>query len=161
MHQTAPLLFGEGWVAVRDADVRARMLFERHYSARQYRDGRARHKFVGPGEYVVLLLAPGGDALFVWRRFLTEDPVFAGRPALNCAVFRNESGRLSSDLILEAEARARQRWPDEPAVYTYVNAAKVRSTNPGYCFLRAGWRKAGRTKGGLVRLVKDWPRACS
>ena len=128
---TAPLLFGNGWIPVRDADVRARMLFERHYSAHHYRDGRIRQKFVGPGEYVVLLLAPGGNALFVWRRFLTQDPVFAGAPSLNCAVFRNESGRLSSELILEAERWARQRWPDERVVYTYVNPLKVRSVNPG------------------------------
>ena len=58
MSQTAPLLFGTGWLPVRDGDPRAGMLFDRHYSARQYRDGRIRQKIMGPGEYLLLLLAP-------------------------------------------------------------------------------------------------------
>ena len=128
------------------------MLFDRHYSARRYRDGRTRKKIMGPGEYLLLLLAPGGDALFGWRKFISMDPEAVG---VNCTVFRNESARLSSGLILEAEALARQRWPDETAAYTYVNAGKVRSANPGCCFLKAGWRRAGHTKGGLLRFAKQ------
>jgi hypothetical protein len=30
----------------------------------------------------------------------------------------------------------------------------VRSTNPGFCFLVAGWRRCGRTKGGLLILER-------
>jgi len=45
------------------------------------------------------------------------------------------------------------KWPGE-RLYTYVNSHKIRSTNPGYCFLRAGWRKCGMTKGGLIILEK-------
>lgn len=70
-----------------------------------------------------------------------------------CAIFRNESPILSSTLILEAEQHAWARWPGQ-RLYTYVNGAAIRSTNPGYCYLKAGWSKCGATKSGLVILEK-------
>ena len=48
-------------------------------------------------------------------------------------------------MILAAEQLAWERWPGE-RFYTYVNARKVVSCNPGYCFLVAGWRRCGITK---------------
>jgi len=30
-----------------------------------------------------------------------------------------------------------------------INPRRVKSTNPGYCFLVAGWRRCGQTAGGL------------
>lgn len=68
-----------------------------------------------------------------------------GRGGVNCAVFRNESDLLSSTLILEAEALALQRWPDARRFYTYINPRAIASTNPGYCFKVAGWRRCGVT----------------
>ena len=47
---------------------------------------------------------------------------------------------------------------------TFVNVAKVRSTNPGCCYLRAGFRRAGETQGGLLAfqlLPVDMPPAAS
>lgn len=88
----------------------------------------------------MVLLTPHCDALFVWRKFESDD----GQEGVNCAVFRNESSQLSSDLILEAEKLAWDKWPNE-RLYTYVAPKKIRSTNPGYCFLKAGWRKCGVT----------------
>ena len=44
-----------------------------------------------------------------------------------------------------------RRWPGE-RLFTYVNGGKIRSTNPGYCFLMAGWRKCGISKVGLTIL---------
>ena len=35
---------------------------------------------------------------------------------------------------------------------TFVNRAKVRSTNPGYCYQRAGFIRDGETQGGLPAL---------
>jgi len=138
------------WVQTKDADPGARRLYRRHYSSRVYADGRRPAKFVGPGEYICLVL-PDYSALFVWRRFIENGET---KPkGINCAVFRNESQVLSSELILEAEDWARMRWPGEK-LYTYVNGDKVRSTNPGYCFLCAGWSKAGTSKGGLIILEK-------
>jgi hypothetical protein len=71
----------------------------------------------------------------------------------NCAIFRNESPWRSSDIILEAEAAAFARWGAN-RLYTYVDGRKIRSTNPGFCFQAAGWRKTGRSKSGLTLLVK-------
>lgn len=137
---------GQLWRIARDGDRIGAGLFARHYSARQYRDGRPRRLFVGPGEKLVLI---GHDdrALFVWRRFVSMDD----QVGINCAVFRNESPVLASDLIREADMLADERWPDEPRHYTYVAPARIRSTNPGYCFLQAGWRRCGLTKGGHGR----------
>lgn len=128
------------WIEVRDGDNTARELFHRHYSYKPYRDGRDPALFVGPGEKLVLL-TPDAMALFVWRKFISGD----GQQGINCAVFRNEGGRLASELIEEADRIAWERWPGERH-YTYVNPRKVRSANPGYCFLKAGWRKCGVTK---------------
>ncbi len=136
------------WIEVKDGDDRARALMCRHYSARHYTDGRKRTLFVGPGEKMVLLTEDCA-ALFVWRKFI--DDAQPKQEGVNCAVFRNEGQLLSSELIREACEMAWQRWPGE-RLYTYVNSKKIKSTNPGYCFLRAGFKKCGTTKGGLVSL---------
>jgi len=128
------------WIRIRDANPTARGIFVRHYSYRPYRDGRRPLKFVGPGEYIALI-TPEADALFVWRKFISGD----GQQGVNCAIFRNESRFLSSDLILEASYLAWEKWPGE-RLYTYVNPRKIQSTNPGFCFLMAGWRRCGITK---------------
>lgn len=136
----------EHWRLARDGDRIGLELYLRHYSARRYADGRARSLFVGPGEKLVLV-AHDDRAVFVWRRFISMDDQIG----ICCAVFRNEGSVLSSDLVREADTIADQRWPDEPRHYTYVAPSKVRSTNPGYCFLMAGWARTGHTKGGHGR----------
>lgn len=139
---------GAHWYAIKDGAPRGRWLLNRHYSARHYKDGRQPRLFVGPGEKMVLMTSDG-LALFVWRKFINDD----GQEGVNCAVFRNEGPHLSSELILEAEQLAWSRWPGE-RLYTYVNPGKIKSSNPGYCFLMAGWKKCGASKGGLVILEK-------
>ena len=134
------------WIAIEETDPRGRALYERHYSTHRYRDHRRITRFVGPGEPMVLL-TPESDALFVWRKFIDA----SGQRGINCAIFRNEGPRLSSALIFEADDLAWQKWPGE-RLYTYVNAGKIRSTNPGYCFIKAGWQRCGFTKGGLIVL---------
>ena len=137
------------WIGVKDGDDRARGLYRRHYSRRVYRDGRNPRLFVGPGEKYVLL-TPHADALFVWRKFCDD----SGQQGVNCAVFRNESRQRSSDLIRAADAIAFEKWAGERH-YTYVKAEKIRSTNPGYCFIKAGWSRIGKTKGGLHILALE------
>lgn len=144
-------LTGELWATVPDADPRARALYLRHYSARRYRDGRRRRKFVGPGEHMVLLTG-SGDALFVWRKFISD----SGQTGVNCAVFRNEGPVLSSELITAAMELAWVRWPGE-RLYTYVWDSKIRSGNPGYYFKMAGWRTIGRNKDGRLTLLEAVP----
>lgn len=140
MSALQPFLFGDGWQAVRDGDDTCRHIFDRHYSRYRYADGRKSKLFVGPGEKMVLLW-PDARALFVWRKFISAD----GQDGVNCAVFRNEGAGLSSKLIRQADAMADGRWPGQRH-YTYVNPRAVRSSNPGYCFLMAGWRRCGITK---------------
>lgn len=132
------------WYLTKDGDATLLSLYERHYSAYQYADGRKRKLFVGPGEKVVLRTR-AGDAGFIWRRFIDD----SGQGGINCAFFRNEGPTLSSALIRQADAIADFIWPDRRH-YTFVNAEKVASRNPGYCFSRAGWRRAGKTKSGLL-----------
>ena len=134
----------------------------RHYSFQRYKDGRRsdmrnpnRFMFVGPGEKMVLV-TPDYSALFVWRKFIDD----SGQTGINCAVFRNESNILSSELILEAEKLAQLRWPGE-RLYTYVNEEKTKKRRgkknpPGQCFIMAGWNECGKTKSkGLIILEKE------
>lgn len=151
-------MFGHNWYAVNDGDPRAFGLMKNHYSYQEYKDGRRknllnrnRYLIVGPGEKM-LLLAVNNDALFIWRKFIDK----SGQQGVNCAVFRNESEILSSVLILEAEQLAWQRWPGE-RLYTYVNAKKIQSSNPGYCFQMAGWNKCGETVSRKLVILERYP----
>ena len=136
------------WYLTKDGDVSCMALFRRHYSQRDYADGRIVKLFCGPGEKVVLRTRTA-DALFVWRRFIDD----SGQSGINCAVFRNESQHRSSELIRQADAIADQIWPDSRH-YTYVDPGKIRSSNPGYCFIRAGWQRCGVTKSGKLILER-------
>jgi hypothetical protein len=137
------------WWLTKDGDKDCLELYERHYSAYQYKDGRERKQFVGPGEKVVLRTKEA-DALFVWRRFIDD----SGECGINCAVFRNESGHRSSELIQQADQIADCLWPCRRH-YTYIRAEAIASTNPGFCFLKAGWRRLKRKTGsGLMILEK-------
>jgi hypothetical protein len=148
MTMRQPFLFGEGWIEVKDGNDSARDIFHGHYSYRRYVDGRKRLIFVGPGEKMVLM-TPDVRALFVWRKFISGD----GQQGVNCAVFRNESGQRSSDLIRAADAIAEARWPGERH-YTYVNPRQIRSSNPGCCFKAAGWRSCGLTKWNRLHVLE-------
>lgn len=134
------------WIVGQDGEPELMALYDRHYSARKYKDGRKTKKFVGPGEHIVLTL-PDRRALFVWRKFKDD----SGQTGINCAVFRNESKILSSDLIREADAIADFCWPGERH-YTYIRAEAITSRNPGFCYLCAGWTRCGYTKAGLLIL---------
>lgn len=144
------MTFNPIWWLTKDGDQVCLDLYERHYSAYKYRDGRIRKLFCGPGEKIVLRTWEG-NALFVWRKFI--DACIPKQEGINCAIFRNESRHKSSELIRQADTIADFCWPSERH-YTYVSAEKVKSTNPGYCFITTGWKKCGRTKGGLIILEK-------
>lgn len=139
----------EHWRLTKDGDPFVKALHERHYSSYQYKDGRTPMLFIGPGEKTVLATEQY-DAAFGWR-FFTDD--FLKRPSLWCTFFRNESDVRSSTLILEAERVAKARWVDEDA-YTIINPNKVRSSNPGCCYFKAGWVRFGLTAKGLIVLTK-------
>ena len=143
------------WWLTKDGDAACLALYEKHYSAHRYRDGRIRKLFCGPGDKLVLRSLTG-DAFFVWRKFV-DDCIDARtglrQEGINCAAFRNEGACRSSDLVRQADAIADACWPDRRH-YTYVDAKRIRSRNPGYCFLVAGWRRCGVTKSGLLILER-------
>ena len=128
-------------------DDEMRQLADRHYSRRTV----GARQFAYSGRKLVLRDA-AGDVLWVW---MFPDPSMRmdGQTGYNCAIFRNESSRRSSDIILEAEQFAIARW-GPGRMYTYIDPAKVRSTNPGYCYLKAGWHSHGYSKGGKRLMVK-------
>jgi hypothetical protein len=136
------------WWLTKDGDRTCSALYRRHYSARRYKDGRHSWLFCGPGEKLILRTWEG-DAFWVWRRFADN----SGQEGVNCAAFRNESNHLSSELVRQADAIADFCWPGVRH-YTYVNAARIRSVNPGFCFKAAGWSVCGKTKGGLLILER-------
>lgn len=143
------------WIPIRDQDPRAYGFYKRHYSAR-FNSGKPRQRanrghnlsFVGWGDYLALM-TPLCDALFVWKNYgVGRD----GQVGVVCSVFRNESQYLSSALIKEAEQMARDKWGDV-RMYTYVDASAIRSSNAGYCFKMAGWKRCGESKRGLILLA--------
>ena len=145
-------MFAGPWTQVRDGNPTVRAIFDRHYSRRA--DAPQTGRFVGPGEYMALV-TPAADAIFIWRR---ERYRLDAQTGVNCAVFRREDGALrASDLIRSAQEEAWARWPRE-RLFTFVDAAKVESSNPGYCFKMAGWRFAGRSAGGLdiLEMLPEW-----
>jgi hypothetical protein len=141
------------WYGASRRDPRVVGLYSRHYSSAKNNKTVAHWLATGitaPGETITLLTADG-SALFVW---LKQKYVDNDQTGVNCAVFRNEGSELSSNLILEAEQIAWERWAGE-RLYTYVDPGAVRpKRDPGRCFIRAGWKKCGVTKGGLIVLEK-------
>lgn len=147
---------GPLWFITKDGDATILDLYDRHYPAQGVKAKRKTSQFVGPGEHIVLR-TNRGDAGFVWRRFIDD----SGECGVNCAFFRNESATLSSDLIRQADAIADLIWPSSRH-YTFVDAAKVRSANPGFCFVAAGWRKLKRTTGSGKCILERLPNcACN
>jgi hypothetical protein len=136
------------WYITKDGDKSCLALYRRHYSSEKA--GRKHHRFVGPGARIVLRTGTC-DAMFVWRKYL--DDTQPKQHGVECAVFRNEGAILSSELIRQADAIADFCWPAERH-YTKVDQGKIRRGNPGYCFIAAGWRRCGMSKGGLIILER-------
>ncbi len=140
------------WFLSRDGDLTLYEMYRRHYPSKRNKNPVIK-QFVGPGSPIVLRTAKG-DAMWVWRKF-KDDCIDerTGKPqeGVNCAVFRNENQETykSSDLVRQADSVADVAWPGERH-YTYVNPKKVRSRKPGYCFIKAGWKRCGVTKNGLL-----------
>lgn len=139
------------WERVKKFDKAACALADRHYSRRKV----GSPQFMPPGQTIVLRYDEA--AVFGWWR---PDPK-SGIKAMNgldgwtCTIFRNESDVLSSLLILDAE-RDLVRYADDigpSGLITYVGDKRVKSSNPGACFKKAGWRTAGRSADGKKTLL--------
>lgn len=137
------------WALSHRADRTVLSIADRHYN----RQHVGSPQFAPPGRTVVLR-APDKDPKAVW---ITSWPYaqyvkheWAG--AWVNSLFRNEGAGLSSDLIRQAIACTRNIWEHVPllGVVTFVDESKVRhKRDPGRCYLRAGFRLAGK-KGGLL-----------
>ncbi|KKM72076.1 hypothetical protein LCGC14_1424170 [marine sediment metagenome] len=138
------------WLLSDRADPEARVLADRHYNRQSI---GAKH-FVPPGRCVVLL-AIDRKAFWVTSWPFAEYVRHAWPGAWVCSAFRNEGDTLSSDMIKRALSATRHVFGDPPelGMITFVNTDKVkRKRDPGRCYLKAGFKAVGHTKGGLVAL---------
>lgn len=130
------------WRVSNRFDPAAVELADRHYSRQQ----PGTPQFVPPGRNLVFVAGDPVAALWVSldQRFASH--AWAG--AWTCPLFRNEGAGLSSDLIREALAATRRAWgePPDEGLVTFVNPQAVRSSNPGFCFLEAGFERVGVTQ---------------
>jgi hypothetical protein len=138
------------WHLSHRADKAVVPLADRHYNRQKI----GSPQFVPPGRCLVLKTA-AVDAFWIsswpYREYVKHD--WAG--AWICSAFRNESEHLSSELITEAVAVTRWKWPDVPelGMVTFVDSTKVRRKRDwGRCYRKAGFIECGRTKGGLIAL---------
>lgn len=139
------------WIVTHKGDRACRLLADRHYS----RQHVGHPMFTRLGRNIVLRTA-AGDAVWVTWLGIRDD----GLQAWECTMFRNESPHLSSDMIRAAITATISEWGQPPSdgIITYVDQSKVRSSNPGFCFLSAGFRRIGRSKRrGLVLLQHNRP----
>ena len=141
------LALTEGLIRTTHFDDEMRQLADRHYSRRTI----GARQFLYSGRKLVLRDA-AGLVLFAW---IWPDPEMRmdGQVGFNNAIFRNESERLSSDIILEAEEAAFEKWGPN-RLYTYVAPDKIRSVNPGFCFKAAGWKYVRLSASGQHLLSK-------
>lgn len=137
---------GTWWQPSHRFDPRGAVIADRHYN----RQTVGSPQFVPPGRCVVL--RHDDDALWTTSWPFAEYVRHAWAGAWVNSLFRNESDRLASELIVEAVAHTRSVWePPELGMVTFVDARKVRrSREPGRVYRLAGFVRVGMTKGGLL-----------
>jgi hypothetical protein len=118
-------------------------LADRHYSRKTI----GARQFMGNGRKIVIRNT-SGSIVFGWM-WPDAEKRLDRLEGFQCTIFRNESDRISSQIILECERIIVSVWGSNQA-YTYVDPGKIYSVNPGYCFKKAGW-KTIRNQDGSVR----------
>ena len=131
------------------AESKACEIADRHYNRQKI----GSPQFVPPGRCLVFR---ADAALWVTSWPFAEYVRHAWPGAWVNSLFRREAGELASTLILWAVAHTRAEWePPELGMVTFVDPKHVkpviRRGKPiyGYCYLMAGFRHVGFTKGGL------------
>lgn len=139
------------WRLSHRADPVAVGLADRHYS----RQKPGTPQFVPPGRCLVLV-TEDGQAVWVTSWPFAQYVKHAWAGAWVCSMFRNEGPHLSSELVRQAVAVTRWKWGDGPlphGMVTFIDEQKTREKEvAGWCYRRAKFKSAGRTKGGLVAL---------
>lgn len=142
------------------ADPVGALLADRHYN----RQSPGADQFVPPGACLVLV---SDDERSVWTTSwpLPEYVKHDWPGAWINSLFRREEGDVvASEMIRQAIAITRWKWPEVPelGMVTMVDPGKVRrKRDPGRCYRKAGFRLVGETKGGLLvfqLLPDDMPR---
>lgn len=138
------------WEVTDRANDSTRKIADRHYN----RQKPGTKQFVPPGRCLVLCTQKR-DAFWITSWPFEQYVKHAWAGAWVCSAFRNEGEELSSDLIRQALAVSRWRWPDVPekGMVTFVDTKKVRKKRDwGRCYRKAGFKEVGKTKGGLIAL---------
>ena len=138
------------WCLSGRADQEARVIADRHYNRQKV----GSKQFVPPGRCLVLITVCR-RALWVTSWPFAEYVKHEWAGAWMNSLFRNEGAGLSSDLIREAVAITRWRWPEPPGLgmVTFVDRDKIKhKRDPGRCYKKAGFRHVGETKAGLLAL---------
>jgi hypothetical protein len=160
------------WHITTKADVRPRLLADRHYS----RQTPGHPMWTRPGYNQILYAEQrnGRAAAFCWWRPKWESGIPGtqrkdGLRAIECTLFRNETRFRSSDLIRDAVdmlmewSHARDvALPD--GFITGVNskataAGRSAESRPGQCFISAGWEpmeKRGSSRADTWLRWADW-----
>jgi hypothetical protein len=134
------------WTLSHRADSTALAIADNHYNRRK----PGSSQFVPPGRCLVLT-APQSVWVTSWpfAEYVRHD--WPG--AWVNSTFRREGGDVvASEMIRQAVAATRWRWPNVPdlGMVTFVDAGKVRhKRDPGRCYRKAGFRHVGFTRGGL------------
>ena len=137
------------WYQSNRADSEVRPLADRHYNRQKI----GSPQFAPPGRCIVLKTQPV-DAFWITSWPFAEFVKHAWPGAWVCSAFRNEGNCLSSSLITQAVAATRAIWETpEFGMITFVDTKKVKHKRDfGRCYLKAGFKNVGFTKGGLVAL---------
>lgn len=156
------LPFTDGLLRTNHFDDEMRQLADRHYSRRTI----GARQFLYSGRKLVLRNTEG-TVLFGWM-FPDAEKRMDGQTGYNCAIFHNESTRKASDILLEAERMAFERWGPN-RLYTYIDPKQTKvimrrgKRIVGFSFLKAGWKplvtldgKPRTSKDGKHILVKLW-----
>jgi hypothetical protein len=127
-------------------------LADRHYNRRKV----GSPQFVPPGRCFVLR-SFDDRALWVTSWPFAQYVRHAWPGAWVNSLFRREGGIEASEMIRQAVAHTRHQWPQAPelGMVSFVDPKKVPGVKRrgrmifGYCYLKAGFRHVGFTKGGL------------
>lgn len=135
-----------------------RELADRHYN----RQKPGSKQFAPPGKCLVFVIGNPAKAFWISSSPIAKYVQHDWAGAWMCTAFRNEGAGLSSELIEEAVQATIAIWGPPPPLgfVSFVDASKVRSSNPSYCYQMAGWEKVGQTQGGLLAyqlLPEDMP----
>jgi hypothetical protein len=127
-------------------------LADKHYS----RQKPGTNQFVPPGT-PLCLLGRNKDAGWVTLEQKPEYQDHDWKGAWNNCFFLNDnSGELSSELIIQACAVTRYKWGVNPnGIITMIDTKKVKwKKHFGYCYRKAGFVKVGETKVHKLLVLK-------